>query len=499
MSSAEGSPILRITGLSVQRGNVLALARADLTINRPGEVHALLGQNGSGKSTLLGVLSGQLRPLTGEVLLSGEPLRFADTSKARSRGIAMVSQELSLAPELSVAENVLMGRNLVRRGAISWRRSRERAAQVLAELGFEIDPSARTGDLPADQRQLVEIARAIVGDPKLLVLDEPTSSLSTDEVAALFTVIRRLSSRGVSTIIVSHRLTELYEICDRITVLRDGETVLESEMQATTPDSLVEAMVGELPPPTARTRPDIGSEPVLELAALGSSPAVEGVDLTVRRGEVVGLAGLAGAGTSELLETIAGRRPITAGSMRLLKNEYRPSGIREALARKVAYLPPDRKSLGLHLGMSVADNLALPVTRNRPRLSPPRRGEERMRARALIDLFRVRVPSSGNQVGTLSGGNQQKIAIGKCVELEPDLLLLDEPTRGVDIAARRDIHDRLDALAAEGMTVLVVSSDVDELLELCHRIVVLVRGRVVGEVDAATADELTIAQLAGRD
>lgn len=492
--------VLEVTGLAVQRGSNLALADAALTVTRPGEVHALLGQNGSGKSTLLGVLSGQLRPLRGDVRLGGEPLKLADTATSRHRGIATVSQERALALDLSVAENVLMGRGLVRRGGIDWRRSIDRAGALLGDLGFDLDPRRRVGDLRPDRQQLVEIARAVAGDPRLLILDEPTSSLTRDEVTALFAVVRRLSARGVSTIVVSHRLAELYEICDRITVLRDGRTVLQAAMSDTTADDLIEAMVGsapeQAPTPTAPDR-SIDRPGVLAVRGLAAAPMVKGVDLEVRAGEIVGVTGLAGAGCSELLEVLAGGRDADAGTLVLQGDAYAPHHARDALDRRVAYLPPDRKTQGLHLSMSIVDNLALPLTRSRPRAAPPRRREELARARDLVARFRVRAGSTAAPVGTLSGGNQQKIAIGKCIEIDPVLLVLDEPTRGVDIAARRDIHAQLQTLAAHGIAVVIASGDVDELREVCERIVVLNRGRVAGEVEPRASDERAVAQLAG--
>ncbi len=492
-------PLLAVRQLSVMRGNTLALDEAQLSITQAGTVHALLGQNGCGKSTLLGVLSGQLRPNAGTVAIAGQDLTFNSTIESRAAGVVMVSQELSLAPELSMAENVLMGRALPRRaGALWWKNAYNVAETILSQLGLEIDPRTRTGDLRPDQQQLVEIARSIRSNPRVLILDEPTSSLSRDEVAALFSVIRRLSATGVTTIIVSHRLPELYEICDSITVLRDGRTVLEGPMADTTTQELVAAMVGlaDPKPATSASSPTYG-QTVLATTGLGSSGAFTNLHLQIRSGEIVGLAGLSGSGCSEVLQSLAGTRPIDEGSAYLQERNYLPTSPRDALAARVGYLPPDRKRLGLLLSMSVSDNLALSATRDRLRLNRPNRGAEQSASQRFVTQAGVRTPSVDTPVGSLSGGNQQKVALGKCLVEEPVFLLLDEPTRGVDVRARADIHQKLADTAAGGVGVLITSSDADEFVDLCHRVVVLANGRVQGELVGRQISESNIAVLAG--
>jgi ABC-type sugar transport system ATPase subunit len=500
MDGDEAEPVfLAVDKLSVMRGNTLALDEAHLSIQHAGTVHALLGQNGCGKSTLLGVLSGQLRPHAGTISIAGQSLAFNSTVESRSAGVVMVSQELSLAPDLSVAENVLMGRALPRSaGVLRWKSAYGVAKTVLSQLGLEVDPRTRTGDLRPDQQQLVEIGRSIRSNPSILILDEPTSSLSRDEVEALFVVIRRLSTTGVTTIIVSHRLVELYEICDSITVLRDGRTVHEGPMSATTTQQLVAAMVGqEDTQPAASAASPVYGKTVLETTGLGSSGAFNSLDLQVRRGEIVGLAGLSGSGCSEVLQSLAGTLPIDEGIALLDSQRYRPISPRDALAARVGYLPPDRKRLGLHLSMSVSDNLALSATRDRFRLKRPIRDAEQSAARRFVTQAGVRTPSVDTAVGSLSGGNQQKVALGKCLADQPMFLLLDEPTRGVDVKARADIHQNLADTAAAGVGVLITSSDADEFVDLCHRVLVLANGKIQGELVGGQISESHIAFLAG--
>jgi len=499
----DSGALLEIVEVEKRFGGVRALRGANLTISRPGVVHGLIGQNGSGKSTLLGVLSGQLRPDGGAIRIEGEEVSLGSPAAALRRGIAMVSQETALAPHLTVAENVLMGRRLVRRGLrLDWRRSREKAAAVLARLDLDYDLEWRVGDLRPDQQQMVEIARALSQDARVLILDEPTSSLTDDEVVALFAAIRRMRDDGVSTVFVSHRIGETFELVDEVTVLRDGLTVAQDEIGAFDPDSLVGTMVGrtESAEPTAPSRVDVqvaGGHRALAVEGLTVPGHVEGVGLDLRPGEIVGLAGLVGAGRSELLEGIFGLTPQREGVVEVDGEELAHGEPRTAIRLGVGYLPADRKVQGLVLKRSVAENLAMVDTFQRPRLSRPSRHKEEVLVGDLMRSLGVKAASPHALAGSLSGGNQQKVALGKWLTPGRKVLLLNEPTRGVDVAAKAEIHGLLARAAEEGLALLVSSSENPELVGLCHRILVMFRGRVVAELGRDAAPETQITRYAG--
>ncbi|MEA2305159.1 MAG: ribose transport system ATP-binding protein, partial [Solirubrobacteraceae bacterium] len=499
---APTTPLLELSGVHKRFGGVHALRGADLTISAPGVVHALIGQNGSGKSTLLGVLSGQLRPDEGGLALDGGKVAFASAASAIAHGVAMVSQETAVVPELSVAENVLLGRRSVRGPlGLDRRRTRRRALEVLARLSLDYDPDLPVGRLRPDQQQMVEIARALSMDARILVLDEPTSSLTDDEVEALFTAVRELTRQGVSVIYVSHRLSELFAVADELTVLRDGLTVAQGPMAGFDTDTVVQAMVGE-----ARTgrvaagrahAPMEASTPAVAVRGLSVRGLLHDVDLEVGRGEIVGVAGLVGAGRSELLKAIFGVLAIDAGAVEVEGRPVSAGHPRSAIRQGLGFLPPDRKTEGVVLSMSVADNLGMVRTNSRARLAPPARAAEAALCTETCRTIRIRTPSIGAPVWTLSGGNQQKVALGKWLGTGIKALLLDEPTRGVDVGAKAEIHDRLRATAAAGTGLLVSSSEHDELLELCDRILVMSRGRIVASLDPARATDGELARLTG--
>lgn len=494
-------PILEVSRVSLTRGQVLALDRVSMRLPERGAVHALLGQNGSGKSSLLGVISGQLAPDAGTVSIAGERLSpKGGAHDALEYGVAMVSQELALAQDVSITENVLMGRLPRRRGRIDWPQAHERAAQVLARLGLRLDPRCQVRTLGPDQQQLVEIGRALATEARLLILDEPTSSLNAGEVEQLFATLNQLREEGVSTLLVSHRIPELYAICDSVTILRDGREVLTRPMSEVSPADLVEAMVG-LPVVGVGEPEERVSEPgpvAMRATDLGVAGEFSDVGLSLRAGEVVGIAGLTGAGCSAVLRTLAGVTHAYTGQIALGGGEgvtFR--GPRDALDAGVAYLPPDRKTEGLNLRLSIEGNLALPLGRNRSRFLKPSLAAEHAKARELTARTTLKSAGAGEPVANLSGGNQQKVAIGRCLVVNPKVLLLDDPTRGVDVSARAEIHQLLRDLAIEGSAVLVSSSDNEELVELCDRVVVMAAGRVVGEIIGADLTEAAILSAAG--
>ena len=495
---------LAVSGLHKRYGGVQALRGADLRITRAGSVHGLIGANGSGKSTLLGILSGQVRPDAGSITLDGAPVTLTTPLSALRHGIAMVSQETALAPALSIAENVFLGRRHTRRRVrgIDWAATNERAGELLAQLGVHEDPATPVGRLRPDRRQMVEIARAISLDARILILDEPTSSLNDAEVEALFAVVRRLRDRGVATIFVSHRLPELLALSDELTVLRDGRTVATGPIADFDAHQIVDAMVGragawaERPRPVRTHRP-AARPPALQVRGLSLPGSFEGLDLHVEEGEVVGLAGSVGAGRSDLLEVIFGVIAPDEGSMELEGRPYSPRGPRHAIRRGLGYLPPDRKHQGLVLRRSVAENLALVATRDRGRLRRPGGPSERAIVESATATMNIVAASPDVAVATLSGGNQQKVALGKWIAGGSRVLLLNEPTRGVDVAAKAEIHTLLRAAAGRGAALLVSSSEPQELLELCDRILVFGRGRIVASLTSAEATEETIAHHIG--
>lgn len=501
MSTAEVvecAPLLRMMNLHKWFGGVHALDDAHMIIQRPGVVHALMGQNGSGKSTMLNVLSGQLRPDSGTIELGGQTVVFRSPPDALAQGISMVSQETALAEHLSIAENILLGRRLIRGvTGIDWRASRAEASKILAELGVNYDPEWEVASLRPDQKQMVEIARALSTEVRILVLDEPTSSLTDEEVQWLFAAIRRLKERGVCVLYVSHRLPEIFEICDEVTVLRDGTTVAEGPISDFTPMTLVNAMVGSARVHGARVAGDVEvGAPLLEIRDLNVAGSVSDVCLEVRRGEIVGLAGLEGSGRRELIEVIFGLRPRTSGTVLLSGVLYDAKKPRDAIKQGIGFVPPDRKVDGVILPLAVQDNLELPATGDMFRLRDPGRGPVRKDSAAVAKALDIKADLHAPAV-TLSGGNQQKVVLGKWMIRPPRLLLLDEPTRGVDVAAKAEIHRQLREAAKQGIAMLVSSSEYDELLELCDRILVLFRGRVVADLRPEEATESRVAALAG--
>lgn len=501
--STDVPPLLDVQGLARSFGGVRAVVDGALTVSRPGVVHALMGANGCGKSTTLKILSGQLRPDRGAVRLAGRPVEFHHPHDAVRSGISMVAQETAVALSLSVTENVLMGaldRRSTLRG-IDWTASHERAEDVVRRLGLTVDPRTPVGRLRPDQQQVVEIARAISRGSRIVILDEPTSSLAEDRVEDLHRAVRRLTEQGASVILVSHRLDEVFELADEMTVMRDGTTVAAGPARDFDVDRLVSAMTG----PAAGTRsaavrgdrPARGGTPTLRVRGLSTDGELTDVELDVHPGEVVGLAGLEGSGRSVVLSTIFGHTRASAGEVEVEGTTLRPGSIRHSIGTGVAYLPPDRKRQGLVTPLSAQDNLALATTSRRPRLALRQTRSERRIYDTVRSTMRLRSSSASARVVTLSGGNQQKIALGKWLDTTPRVLLLDEPTRGVDVVAKDEIHARLRQLSETGVAILVSSSETDELTALCDRIVVLFRGRVVGTLHREEYSDHTLTALSG--
>ncbi|KQU01979.1 hypothetical protein ASG56_20855 [Rhodococcus sp. Leaf7] len=493
--------MLELRGIHKSYGGARALRGASLVLEHPGVIHTLIGQNGCGKSSMLGILSGQVQPDEGEILLDGRPLRFRDAADAVRQGIAMVSQETAVAEHLSVAENILLGRLARSRGVVNWRESRRRATDIMSTVGIAYDPDRIVGTLRPDQKQMIEIARAISLDSRILILDEPTSSLTEHEVTELFTALRVLVERGVSILFVSHRLPEVFEISSSVTVMRNGLTVAGGPTAGFTPDSLVSAMVGtefgRSGSDVHRVRyPDVDAGAAVRMSGVESGEAVCGVDLDLFPGRIIGVAGLEGSGRSELLELIFGRREVTAGTLTIHGAESTKRSPRSAIASGIGYVPPDRKLQGLVLSMSITQNAAMVTTHTAARWKVVRsRSESGLLARA-VAAFALRFASPRMSVRSLSGGNQQKVLFAKWLASKPRVLLLDEPTRGVDVAAKAELHNALRRAADEGLALLVTSSDVPELIELCDDIVVMYRGAIVRRFSSHEMTEAAIATAA---
>ncbi len=484
--------LLELRGVTKYYPGVTALDGVDFEA-APGVVHAIVGENGAGKSTLLRLIAGADAPDAGVIRWDGAPVRFASPRDALRRGITIIYQELALVPTLGADANIFLGIEPRRRGVLDRERMTARAAEALHELGLFIDPREPVGRLSVARQQLVELARALVRDARLVALDEPTAALTAHEVAHLVAQIERLRERGISIIFVSHRLDEVRRVANTVTVLRDGRRVWVGPAAGLDEAALVRRMVGrdvayERRPPA---RPPEAA-PLLEVRGLSREGAFRDVSLTLRRGEIVGLAGLIGAGRTPLARAIAGLEPWDSGTVRLAGRAYRPRQPREAIALGVVYLPEDRKRDGLVLGMRVRENVTLPVLHRftrAGRVRAPAEAEAAQRAVAAVDL---RPPDVERATHTLSGGNQQKVVLAKWLLTDADVLLFDEPTRGVDVGAKTELHRQIRALADAGKAVLLISSELPELLALADRVLVLREGRVVTELggEALSAEQV---------
>jgi ribose transport system ATP-binding protein len=495
-------PLLEVQEVSKHFPGVQALARVSLRLYA-GEVLAVVGENGAGKSTLMKIMAGVYQADGGTVLFEGKPIRLANVNDALRHGINLIHQELNLAENLSVAANLFLGRESLWGGwlrLLDQKRMFQQARSLMDRVGLECEPGTRVGDLPPGQRQLVEIAHALALSSRVLIMDEPTSSLTQRETDRLFEVVAQLKRSGVAVVHISHRLAEVQQIADRVVVLRDGRNAGELSRGAITHDALVRLMVGREPsqffqkqhaaaPATGPSR--------LEVRGLcyAGGPGIP-ITLTVRAGEIVGMSGLVGAGRTELAEALFGIRPIMRGEVHLDGGPLRIRNPREAIAAGLVLAPEDRRYHGLVLEQSVQHNIGLP---NLDRLSFLRlvaQGREMTMARDACQRLRVRTPGLGQTVGLLSGGNQQKVVLGKWLARDPRVLIFDEPTRGIDVGAKSEIYALMDQLAGQGVAILMISSDLEEVLGMSDRVVVMHQGRVAGELTRAELSEEAIMTLA---
>ena len=487
-------PALALLEVGKSYPGVRALDRVSFDV-RPGEVHALMGENGAGKSTLMKVAGGVVRPDTGSVEVDGRPVQLSSPRDAARAGVQVVFQELTVLDDLDVAHNLLVGHLPVRRGAVDRRALYAQAGRLLSDLGIDLDPRTRAELLSVGRKQLLEIARAVAQGPRVLVLDEPTSSLGRTEEEVLFALVERLRRDGVGIAYISHRMSEVLALADRVTVLRDGRHVMTADASSVSRGDLIRSMVGRELAASTRAAATPGRT-VLMGRGLVHPPLVAGADLELRAGEVLGLAGLLGSGRSETARLLAGVDRPAAGSMTLDGQPFAPPSVRAAVRAGVCYLPEDRKLTGLVLGMSVEDNIALPQLRRLRRRGLVSRRAVAERAASWVSRLSIRTPDTTRPVGVLSGGNQQKVALAKWLATEPRVVLLDEPTRGVDVGAKAEIHALIRQLAAQGAAVLVISSELPEVLSVSDRIAVMASGRVAGTVPAAGATEESLLELA---
>lgn len=489
-------PLLTVSRVSKAFPGVQALDQVDLDL-RAGEVHALMGENGAGKSTLMKIVSGVQRPDAGTLRLAGEPLDLHRPADALRHGIVTVFQELTVLDNLDVGRNLLLGSEPTRGGLVDWTALYADAERSLAEFGVDLDVRTPLERLTVGVKQLVEIVRAARLEPRVLILDEPSSSLGRREEELLFAMVRRLREHGVGIVYISHRMEEVFDLSDRVTVLRDGRHVRTDATDAVDRDTLIRSMVGR-DVVDDRLGAEVDRDRPVRLEARGilRPPRVLGADLQLRAGEVVGMAGLVGSGRTELAEVLYGVARPEGGTILLDGRELTLRSPAEAMAQGIGYVPEDRKALGLVLGMTVDENLALPSLGRFTRLGLLRWSALRAASRAWVERLRIKV-SSGRQVaGTLSGGNQQKVVIAKVLSREPQVLVLDEPTRGIDVGSKREIHELIREIAASGVAVLVISSELPEVLAVSDRVVVMRSGTIAGELPAASATEEAVMSLA---
>lgn len=463
-----------------------------------GEVHALMGENGAGKSTLMKILGGIHRRDGGTVILKGKPCEIASPSMAQSLGIAMIHQELNLIPHLTVMENIFLGREFTygRSGMINWGKMRQESVRFLSQLGLSIDPGIVAGELSVGQQQMIEIAKALSMNAEILVLDEPTAALTDREIEALFTVIESLKAKGVGMIYISHRMEEIFRICDRVTVMRDGHTVGTDRVADTNIDKLVKMMVGrEIKDRFPKIDVAVG-EPKLEVKGLSLPGKLQDISFAVRSGEIVGIAGLMGAGRTELAKALFGVTPARHGEIRV---DGRPVAIRkpvDAIRAGIALVTEDRKDEGLLLNLSVKDNISLPNLKDVSSFGFVSRSKETGISDRLISQLLIKTPNGEQKVGSLSGGNQQKVVIGKWLETNPQVFILDEPTRGVDIGAKKEIYDLMNQMVSRGVAILMISSELPEVLGMSDRILVMHEGRIAGEFARGEATQEKIMHCA---
>lgn len=490
------APLLELHGATVLFGADAALDDVDFRLF-PGEVHSLMGENGAGKSTLIKAISGALPLSAGVLHLDGREVSFTSPHGAQSAGVSSVYQEIDLLPNVSVAENIALGREPRRRGLVDWARMRRQAAAVLGDLGLRIDPAAPLGRHSLAVQQMVAIARAISTDVKVLILDEPTSSLDSDECAELFRVIRDLKQRGVAILFVSHFLDQVYEISDRVTVLRDGRLVGEYLTKELLRIDLVQAMLGRsvaglLARPRLYVAPEEAKPAYLSARGITVSPGIQNADVDLIEGEVLGVAGLLGSGRTELARALTGLERINAGIIRIQGRRASMNGPRAAIKLGVVYSSENRRTEGIISALSVRENITLALQAERGVLRRLPLAKQRELALSWVDALDIRPGDIERPAGTLSGGNQQKVLLARLLALAPRALVLDEPTRGIDVGAKVQVQNLVGELADNGLSVVFISAELEEVLRVSQRVAIVLGGRIL---DIASSDEMTVDSL----
>jgi rhamnose transport system ATP-binding protein len=481
--------ILELKDISKSFSGVEVLHEVSFAL-RPGEVHALLGENGAGKSTLVKIITGVHQPDKGEILLNGEPVHFSDARESRLAGIAAIYQELSLFPDLDVAENIFAGRQPLTAGRrVDWRKLYAEAGKLLESLGVKLDLKQKARMLSIAQQQMVEIARAFSIKAHILIMDEPTSSLTLHEVDDLFRLVRRLREQGTAIIFISHRLDELFTLSDRVTVLRDGSYVGTRPMQEVTRDDLIRMMVGRTITNLFPKQDVRAGDVVLKVENLTRAGSFYDVNLELRRGEILGLAGLVGAGRTNVARAIFGVEPPTAGKILIDGREVAITSPQQAIELGLAYVPEDRQLHGLIPAMSLTQNISLPTLHQHAQAGWLRDKSERKSAYNAALQMEVRANNIWQLARELSGGNQQKVVLAKWLSTKPRILILDEPTRGIDVGTKAAVHGLMSNLAAEGMAILMISSELPEILGMSDRVIVMREGHVTGHLSRAEATQ----------
>jgi ABC-type sugar transport system ATPase subunit len=494
--ATSAAPLLEMSGIEKSFPGVRALTRGQLEV-RSGEVHALLGENGAGKSTLIKVLAGALQPDAGSIRLAGELIRVRSPHEGRRLGLAVIYQEFNLVPQLSLRENIFLGQEHARGGMISAGSERRAAQTLLGRLGLDVDPDTRCSELSVAEQQLVEIAKALSQQARVLVMDEPTAALSEREVTRLFALVRDLRQQGLGIVHVSHRLEEVFALCDRATVMRDGEHVATRPVTQLSRGELIELMVGrKLEAEHPRRTAEIAA-PRLVVRGLTRGRAVRGISFEVRRGEILGLAGLVGAGRTETARLLFGADRAESGTVALDGRTLSLRSPRDAIRSGICLLTEDRKHQGLVLGLSVRDNFSLPNLDRLSRFGFVRSQAERAALGGYVESLRIKVPHQLQLARNLSGGNQQKVVLAKWLEARSEVVIFDEPTRGVDVGAKFEIYQLIHRLAAAGKAILMISSELPEVLGMSDRILVMRDGEIAGEItDVPAATQADILRLA---
>ena len=491
------TPVVEMKNIHKSFFNVQVLKGVDFDLI-PGEIHALMGENGAGKSTLMKILTGIHKSNSGEILYKGEIVEYHSPKEAEKAGIAVIHQELNIIPYLTVAENMFLGKELKRQpfGILKTKEMNEKTKENLNRLGIDIDPQKEAGELSVGQQQMIEIARAIAAETEVLIMDEPTAALTDREIETLFTVINQLRREGVAIIYISHRMEEIFRMCDRITVLRDGQSIGTKITSETDFEEIVKMMVGrELGERFPERTAEIGGDRFV-VEDLSLEGIFNNISFNVRKGEILGVAGLMGAGRTEIMETIFGARKKKSGRIYMDGKELNIRKPHQAIAAGIGFITEDRKDEGLVLGLTVRENLAIPNLKKLSKSAVIQKQKEKQWTEEMIQKLRIKTSGPEQEVKSLSGGNQQKVVFGKWLGTEPKLLILDEPTRGVDVGAKKEIYSIMNELTEKGFSIIMVSSELPEILGMSDRVMVIHEGKLSAILDKKEASQEKIMEAA---